>query len=1523
MTVDQGPALTAGTLSPLQLLAGRHILLTGTTGFLAKLLLAMLLERFAIGKVYCLIRGTRSKSAQDRLQNEVLTSEVFQQLEHRFGPAFKALIQDRVEAIAGDISEPNLGLDDATKTRLQGEVDLVINSAGLVNFNPPLDNALEVNTIGAEEIARFAAGCKKARLVHISTCFVAGARSGRIREDTPIPGYCPRQEDYPGVEFDWKREVKDLKRIIETIKGRTDDAAMEASFKKEALDRLKEDGREAHERTVRAAITNQRRRWQAEEQIRAGIERAQHWGWPNIYTLTKALGEQAVAAQEGLDWAIVRPAIVESTISFPFPGWNQGMNTSAPLAYMGIHGQVFYPGPNDLILDVIPVDYVASAILAAAAALVAGESKKVYQVATGDVNPCSMARVVTLVGLYKRRYFKQEEKAGNVSRWKSELAQRTATLPIDRKTYERFSAPTWKKLVGRAKTVLDDMEPERYGPFGSLVSEARKVAKTAETELGKVVDVFDLFMPFIWENKYVFRTNQTRALFERMNEADRALLPYRPADIDWRHYWLEVHLPGLEKWVFPDLEPAGPKRVAVTRDYRDLVEMFNSRTQEHSRRTAFRILHKDDVADSYSYRDVQRAAGAVAEFLEQHGVGKGDRVMLASEGRPEWGMSYFGILLVGATAVPVDVDLSKKELANICKAAGAKAVLASPKQAEKLTGKKNGALTLSATANGNGHAVSEETLADTEFPAPVYDFELVFADASRARPIRDTKRKPEDAASIIFTSGTTGKPKGVVLTDRNFTALTARMSALFELNRLDSLLSVLPPHHTFEFSVGLLMPLSSGASVTYLEERTPELLSRAFEETPVTGLIGVPAVWESLHRKLNNGLKDQGPVVELAVRGLMRLNRILRDRLNWNFGRWLFRPMHNALGGRMRYLVSGAAPLKPEIYEDLRGYGFNIYEGYGLTEASPVLTVGWPGMVTPPGSVGWPLPGIEVRIDGADDAGIGEVIARGPTIMSGYLDDPDSTKKTVVDGWLRTGDRGKLDDEGRLYIVGREKDVIIDTGGKNVYPDEIEELYTGSPLIKELSVVGVPAESGPGERVAALVVPDYEASIVAEKGWTPDEVRERIREHFREVGAKLPFARRVKIMHLWEGELPKTSTRKTKRSLVRDEIVKLEATLASARQPVLAEDGSQASPDAQARMWVRRTIAAIAQRDVKDIHPSTRLADGLGFDSLMNLELYSAMEAEFPRARVTQEEMNGVESVEDVTRLALRDRGADVERVEEVGFGQDEPLKVPRPIAQAGKALLGLAQRLSYDKLLDVEIEGQGNIPANRNFIVASNHASHLDMGLVKYALGVFGDELRTLAAKDYFFDDSYRRTYFENFTNLLPMDRHGSLKKSLRLASEALRGGQSLLIFPEGTRSRDGVMTHFKPALGHLCLNEKVDLLPMYLGGTHDAMPVGAFAPKSRKLSVKIGAPITAERMLAETKGMAKSAAYRHVARTVEQAVREMGGLSLEAVGVGTTDLDTEEEADTATLPRLNGNGQAGPRASSGVNKPVEKREP
>ncbi|MBX2810365.1 MAG: AMP-binding protein [Myxococcales bacterium] len=1461
------------TWSPLTTLAGRRIMLLGSTGFLAKVMLSMLLERFGPERIYCVIRGTRSKSPRDRLFAEVLSSEMMSPLRERFGATFEAVVNKQVEPLGGDLSQPNMGLDETTLHQLRGKVDVIINSAGLVNFNPQLEQAIISNTLGALTVAELARELG-AKLVHVSTCYVAGARSGRIREDTPVVGYFPLQAEMPGVQFDWRRELNDVHRIIEQVKARTDDAALEVSHRMEALRRLKVEGREPHKRTLRAAIANQRRRWVTEEQIRLGVERAKQWGWTNIYTYSKALGEQAVASTEGLDWSIIRPAIVESALHYPFPGWNEGMNTTAPLAYLGLNGQVTFPGNNKLVLDVVPVDAVASTTLAAAAAVLAGQTDKVYQVAAGDVNPCSMARAVTLVGVYRRRKTKSEMNEGEISRWHGELKLRQEPHPISRRAYENLSTPALLHWIEKARKAVDSLEPDRYGFLSRTVVRAQKRTKEVEEQLTKVRDVFDLFMPFIWENQYIFNTSNTRSLFESMNESDRALLPYEVERTDWRHYWLDVHLPGLEKWVFPKLDIDGPKRVTIPRDYKDLAELFDVRTRENGRRIAYHMVQKGEDATAYTFRDVRKASFYASNLLEKMGMKDGDRVLLISEGRPEWGMSYFGIVLGGGIAVPVDVDLSLSEVDNIAKAAGANLAISSPKHAARL-----------ATVNGESYLQQVR----------VIKFDELFGNAHQldeTEDLRPKKRRPEDPASVIFTSGTTGRPKGVVLSHQNFAALTARLSALFELNHHDAMLSVLPPHHTFEFSAGLLMPLAKGSAVAYLEERTPELVSKAFDELSVTAMIGVPAVIESLHRRIQGELDRLFPPARIIIRQLIRLNELLRDRTGLNLGQIVFRPVHTQFGGQLRYLISGAAPLRPDIYRELRGLGFGIHEGYGLTEASPVLTVGWPHRTTPAGSVGWPLPGIEVRILDPDDRGVGEVIARGPTIMKGYLSAPEATKEVLRNGWLHTGDQGRMDKDGHLFIVGREKDTIIDSSGKNVYPDEIEELYADTPLIEELSVVGIPTDSGTGERVACLVVPNYSVEIQGQK-LSREKVHEELQRHFKDVSARLPFTRRIKVLHISEHQLARTSTRKVKRNSVRQELMRLEQARSTSQ-----ENFSPATKDSGIEAWVLKILATITRRSAKTITLGARLVDDLGFDSLMQLELFNTLEAEHPRARISADEIAEVTTVAEIVALAQRDKAPPTlsENIR-TATEPEEPWSIPAPLVTIGKTVLGIANQLAYRTLFDIHVEGKGNIPANRNFLVASNHSSHLDMGLVKEALGVFGTRMRTVAAKDYFFDDPVRGIYFRNFSDLVPMDRHGSLRKSLRLASQAIHQGDTLLIFPEGTRSRDGKMRPFRPTIGWLCLHQNVDVLPIWLGGTHESLPVGANLPKTGTLEVRIGEPVCSYKMREATRSMSRSQAYRLVTKEVERRVRTLGGLPLdedETEDVSKSNSSEQEERST-----------------------------
>src|SRR6476661_4147033 len=387
-----------------------------------------------------------------------------------------------------------------------------------------------------------------------------------------------------------------------------------------------------------------------------------------------------------------------------------------------------------------------------------------------------------------------------------------------------------------------------------------------------------------------------------------------------------------------------------------------------------------------------------------------------------------------------------------------------------------------------------------------------------------------------FTSGTARPPKSGVFFHRNLTSMVSMLSSVFDMTTSDGVLSVLPLHHTFEFSTGFLTPLSRGAQITYLPELTSDALARAIKNGHVTGMVGVPALWELLHRRIKNRLYERSDWIGNTAENLIRANAWLRDNTTLNLGQVLFYPIHEGLGGRIRYFISGGSALHEKIQRDFHGLGFTILEGYGLTEASPVLTVTRPENRMLTGTVGKPLPGVEVRIAEPDASGVGEVIARGPNVMLGYYENEDATRSTLVERWLYTGDLGRLDDDGNLYLVGRSKEIIVDTNGKNVYPDELEELYANSPHLKELSIVGLP--DGIGEKVACLVVADDEYDITLSRA----ELRRKVDEHFREVSASLPYYKRIKVLHFTDIELPRTATRKVKRAEVVTILQALEET---------------------------------------------------------------------------------------------------------------------------------------------------------------------------------------------------------------------------------------------------------------------------------------------------------------------------------------------------------------------------------------------
>ncbi len=1497
INADERPRLSvSGALD------GKNICLIGSTGFVGKVALSMLLCRYPnIGKVFALVRPGMGNTAEDRFFKRVITSPAFDPLRQMWGDGFGQFLHRKVVPIAGDIGRPLCNFSDEQFDEFDalGGLDVIINSAGLVSFTPSLESAIRINANGARNCLE-AARRAKAKLVHVSTCFVAGVRDGEVWENEPVVGYFPRQDELVDDDFDALAEIADCQAVIEQVRKLAKDRKHISHFRERATAALKTQRRDYEDaKTLRLAVARERKIWVHQKLTEVGVERSLHWGWPNTYTYSKSLGEQVILADTEVDSTIVRPAIVESALRFPFPGWNEGFNTTAPLVYLMLKGQRQVVAGKRTPLDIIPVDQVCAVLLSATAALCAGEAESIYQVCSSDSNPVYAERLAELSGLVIRKHRRRLADAG-IDRFENRLRARLESFPVGRKRYNRFSAPALKRLADRAASLIDDKLPTWGAPrLTALAARAKDELEKVSSFTGQVNDLVELFAPFTHDRNIVYRADNTRALYARLDFADQQALPWDPEAIDWRRYWFDIHFPGLLKWVFPVLDDDFGKKPRSVYTHKDLLEMFDAIAKLNRHRVAMRLLPTDEDKSPvvYTYKRVEALAQQGATNLDERGVKPGDRVSIMSENRPEWGISYFAILKAGATAVPLDSQLCLAEVVNLLRFGNVGTSVFSRRIARRLL-KDEGLDVISDDPVTHLAAV----LADAGLTVQVCHFDDLLsqpADEWTDKPRAIHHARGDEVASLIFTSGTTGQPKGVMLTHKNLTSMAAKLSQLFNLYRHDGLLSVLPLHHTLEFSAGFLLPLLHGSQINYLEEINGDALSHAFKQENITGMVGVPALWQLLYRKIYKRIADRGTVIKWIFDTLVNANRGLRDKAPWglDIGKWLFYPVHRALGGRLRLLISGGSALSPELGRAYRGLGFRMFEGYGMTEASPVLTVQRPGEALLIGSVGRALPGIDVKISNPNDSGVGEVIASGTTVMPGYWENDQATAAVLRQGWLHTGDLGRLDENGNLYIVGRQKEMILGSSGENIYPDELEELYLESDFIKELSIVGIPTDSG-NETVAMLVVCDYEVG-----DHSHEQVRANVRQHIREVSAKLPLYKRVKIVHLVDHDLERTSTRKVKRRQVVEEVQRLERAAKVGRE---GRSGQKDNEQQQAAdgSWLFALVASVTQRSRNEITGDKRLEE-LGFDSLMMTELSVALESAgvvIPDSSV----LAAIGTVGELLSFARAHRQASGQKPAKtrVVDHPSEDINIPSPLVHAGRRVLSAGQRAVYQRLLNTTVRGRAYIPAQGGYIVASNHASHLDMGLVKHSLGDSGELLVALAAKDYFFEDPIRKVYFENFTNLVPMERHGSLRESLRVAADVIKDGYILLIFPEGTRSTSGEMIDFKPSLGYLAMRTGCGILPMFLAGTHNALPKGGLWLNNREVSAHVGPFLTHETLSQMIQGKTRAEGYRTISNEVERRVRNLCP-EKERWALGASGRDTRLDLSTSKSAKSKTSGQ------------------
>jgi long-chain acyl-CoA synthetase len=519
-------------LSVRETLTGKHILLIGVTGFIGKVWLVDLLENIPdLGKITLLIRRNRTTSGQRRFEKILEESPTLDPLQEKYGRKLGAFLKEKVEVVEGDVSQPGLGMDPETQARLAKSLDLVVNSAGLTDFNPDLRDALASNVDSAQNLVNFLRQCDHAGLMHLSTAYVVGMRNGRVDEELH-DNYNPANDK----DFSAAAEIESLREMIRNVEERSQSPELTKGLQRQALGRGA-DASKAPAAELDGVLKRNRTRWAKNRLVRAGMRRAQHLGWPNTYTFTKSLGE-SILSRQGRDLAIavVRPSIVESSTRSPFPGWNEGINTSGPLSYL--LGTNFRQLPTNArkCLDVIPVDTVCRGMSLIAAAVVARKNARMYQLATSAVNPVNMGRSIELTGLAHRKYYKRQP---GIDPW---LKVKFETIPVSKQRYERMSIPMQKAVVSRINRAATTLHMKK-GPL------ARQ-----ERDLVRAEKLIELYEPFILHNEHVFECENARLLSAALPEDEKLAFEFDPESIDWWNYWINIHIPALRRWCYPLME---------------------------------------------------------------------------------------------------------------------------------------------------------------------------------------------------------------------------------------------------------------------------------------------------------------------------------------------------------------------------------------------------------------------------------------------------------------------------------------------------------------------------------------------------------------------------------------------------------------------------------------------------------------------------------------------------------------------------------------------------------------------------------------------------------------------------------------------------------------------------------------------------------------------------------------------------------------------------------------------------------
>lgn len=887
-------------------------------------------------------------------------------------------------------------------------------------------------------------------------------------------------------------------------------------------------------------------------------------------------------------------------------------------------------------------------------------------------------------------------------------------------------------------------------------------------------------------------------------------------------------------------------------------------------------LIEPDGRETMTFGSMLAQVRSIAYRLTQEGVAFADRVALVGENHPNWAIAYLGIIYRGAVVTPLDPAATTQTLATFLKSSEAKLAFVSPSSLDKfhsaceLSGINIPVVTLRPLEHTNGFG----DFADwAETPVP-----KIFNETS-------PPAKPEDLALLMYTSGTTGTPKAVPLTHGNIYAESSKVQEVMRISDREVVLSLLPLFHAYSQIVNLWLATIVGAQVVYFRELSSAAIEQGLKESGATALVGVPRLWYLFHKKIWDSVTAQPLPVRMLFRSLLSFNGMLRDWFGINAGRWFFRKVHQSFGGKLRLAVSGGANFDVDVAKNFHRLGFTILQGYGLTETSGAATV-TRFEDNKIGSVGTPLNGVEVKIDQPDDAGVGEVLIRGPVVMSGYYKNPEANREAFTsDGWFRTGDLGRMDKQNHLYIAGRRKDVVKLPSGKNVFPEDVEAHYEQSPFVSEVCVLGVKDENSEfkrAEKLCAVVVPNFEylrSQHIA-------NAREWVFWELENLGRELPEYQRVHDFVLRAEPLPRTTTRKLKRFELAGELQSLR--LQTHGQPASkASDISEADQALMDSPGGRATIAAVKQHIVqaKVIQPQMNLEIDLGLDSLARAECFVSVEQSLG-IELNAEEAATIQTVAELARLANTKVGTGPASGElaPAKFSWREALAQPdlqerlpeeirellRPkpgsvlLAYAALRVIYLISRL----LFRMQVRGADVLTQiEPPYLICPNHQSYLDPFIVcsTYPRRVLR-EVFHVGASMYF--TNAVMVQLAKLINVVPIDPDTHLLPAMRAGVAGLSAQKILNIYPEGQRSFDGKLHEFKKGAAILATEMKVPIVPVALDGPYLIWPRHSWRFHLARISITFGKPIDPQEV---TAGITGEAAYEKLTEVLQQRIQQM----------------------------------------------------